>query len=156
MRGRRIDCNELAAQIRALVIKSVGPLSDNYSVSGMVSRYLRSRRYGGSRAAGGSRARRRGRGGRGFRSRQIFAQRSACLRALSRHSRTHPARHPLQHRWPTWGTDTIIITVYIVVTHRSRHFALTNLAQIRLADYFIGHQYRETQLRVQESRTGRA
>lgn len=34
------------AKIRTLVIKSVGLLSDNYSISGMVSRYLSYRRYG--------------------------------------------------------------------------------------------------------------
>lgn len=95
MRGRRIDCNEVAAQIRALVIKSVGLLSDNYSVSGMVSRYLRSRRYGGIRSPCGSRARRgAGRGGGDAPYKYLRSARRLFARVIAS-SRTHPALLPL-------------------------------------------------------------
>ncbi|CAG9782641.1 unnamed protein product [Diatraea saccharalis] len=102
VRGRCIDCNEVAAQIRALIIKSVGLLSDNYSVSGMVSRYLRSRRYGAPAAAGalalaGLEVGGVGGGREGERTLptniSLFALRR-CLHMLSHHQRppTHPPR----------------------------------------------------------------
>lgn len=99
-RRRYIDCNESPAQIRALLIKSPS-LSDNYSVSRMVSRYLgdtargialRCLRPGVQQAEGGGGRQGGGAGGELWRRAQIFAVRSSDVFArLIASQRTHPA-----------------------------------------------------------------
>uniref|UniRef100_A0A2A4K5Y3 Uncharacterized protein n=1 Tax=Heliothis virescens TaxID=7102 RepID=A0A2A4K5Y3_HELVI len=84
LRGRRAGCNEAATDMRSL-IKSVGLLSDNYSVSGMVSRYLCTR-YGALQGWLQASAVRCERGGEGLRRDvpyKYLGWVAACLPTLS-------------------------------------------------------------------------